>query len=247
MKAVVFSGTSEGRRLSLALAGMGFEVTVCVATEYGAERQAPAPGLTVHTGRMEAAGMASLLRGAALCVDATHPYAVKATANIQKAAREAGIPYKRLLRPPSPLPQGCLVAESAAQSVELLKSTEGPILLTTGVKELAAFSTLGVQRLFPRVLPAVESLQACQDLDIPASNIIAMQGPFSHELNTALLRQFKIRYLVTKDGGVQGGFPQKVSAAQAAGAALVVIRRPQEEGDTEEEIYRICKGLIVCM
>ena len=49
---VVFSGTTEGRRLSHQLAAEGVAVTVCVATEYGAAEQGTAPGLAVHTGRM---------------------------------------------------------------------------------------------------------------------------------------------------------------------------------------------------
>ena len=58
-----------------------------------------------------------------------------------------------------------------------------------------------------------------------------MHGPFSQKLNEALLEQFHIRWLVTKDGGAAGGFPEKAAAAQSAGAALVVIRRPAETGE----------------
>ena len=42
MRAVVFSGTTEGRGFSRALAALGAAVTVCVATELGARsRGAP--------------------------------------------------------------------------------------------------------------------------------------------------------------------------------------------------------------
>ena len=47
--------------------------------------------------------------------------------------------------------------------------------------------------------------------------------------------------MVTKDGGAAGGFAEKVQAAQASGVQLVVIRRPEEEGETAEEILRRCK------
>ena len=43
MKVILFSGTTEGRRLSAALAKLGAKVTVCVATEYGAEEQGRIP------------------------------------------------------------------------------------------------------------------------------------------------------------------------------------------------------------
>lgn len=244
MKVIVFSGTTEGRRLSAALAELGAQVTVCVATEYGAEEQGRIPGVRVHTGRMEPSAMVQLMQGADLCIDATHPYAAVATANIRQASQEAGVPCKRLLRPASPLPPGSLTAPDAAAAAALLQDTTGNILLTTGAKELAAFSRLGVQRLYPRVLPSAESLGACENAGIPHRNVIAMQGPFSTELNVALLRQFKIEYLVTKDGGPQGGFAEKAEAARCTGTVLVVIRRPADTGETEESILQFCKGLI---
>ena len=64
MNVVVFSGTTEGRSFSRALAALGAAVTVCVATELGAEEQGCADGITVRAGRLDADGMAALLRGA---------------------------------------------------------------------------------------------------------------------------------------------------------------------------------------
>jgi precorrin-6x reductase len=87
-----------------------------------------------------------------------------------------------------------------------------------------------------------DSLTACEELGIPHRNIIAMQGPFSIEINEALLRQYQIRYLVTKDGGKVGGFEEKVVAARHTGAQLVVISRPEEGGGASlEEILQECK------
>ena len=79
---------------------------------------------------------------------------------------------------------------------------------------------------------------------IPHRNIIAMQGPFTLELNLALMQQFHIRYLVTKDGGSAGGFAEKAQAAAQSGAALVVLRRPEECGETAEEILQRCRELL---
>ena len=86
MNVVVFSGTTEGRELSRQLAALGIEVTVSVATPLGQEEQGSAPGVTVRCGRLLPDEMAVLLKGAALCIDATHPYAVEATKNIRAAA-----------------------------------------------------------------------------------------------------------------------------------------------------------------
>lgn len=246
MKAVVFSGTTEGRRFSKKLAELGVAVTVCVATPLGAEEQGEMAGITVHAGRLQPDAMAALLAGADLCVDATHPYAVDATRNIRAAAVQAGVEYRRLLRAQSPLPPGCAVFETAVQAAEYLAGTEGNILLATGAKELAVFAGLEPARLYPRVLPTPEGIAACEAANVPHRNIIAMQGPFSLALNKALITQFQIRYLVTKDGGAAGGFAEKVQAAADTGAQLVVLRRPPETGETETQILayarRFCNG-----
>jgi precorrin-6Y C5,15-methyltransferase (decarboxylating) len=53
-----------------------------------------------------------------------------------------------------------------------------------------------------------------------------MQGPFSRELNEALLRECGAAVMVTKASGVAGGFAQKVEAALACGVQAVVVGRP---------------------
>ena len=230
MRIVVFSGTTEGRDFSRAAAALGIAVTVSVATDLGAEEQGQAPGITVHSGRLLPGAMAELLQGAALCVDATHPYAVEATKNIRAAANAAGVEYHRLLRAASTLPAGSVVLGSAAQAAQYLAATQGNVLLTTGAKELAAFAGLDAARLYPRVLPTVAGITACEGAGIPHRNIIAMQGPFTLELNLALMQQFHIRYLVTKDGGSAGGFAEKAQAAAQSGAALVCLWRFNNSG-----------------
>lgn len=246
MRVVIFSGTTEGRELSAETASMGAETVVCVATEYGKLMQEHVPNTQTLSGRMDAGEMAKVLSGADLCIDATHPYAKEASRNIRAAAKTANVPYHRLLRRESQLPPDCVLVDSAADAARFLQGTEGNILLTTGAKELAAFSTVERQRLVPRVLPVQESLAACEEMEIPRGNVIAMQGPFSCELNMALIHQFSIGWLVTKDGGAAGGFAEKAEAAQKTGARLVVIRRPKEDGEPYETILELCKEMMGC-
>ena len=243
MRIVIFSGTTEGRLLSRLLADQGAEVTVCVATEYGCEEQGEHPGITVLTGRKTVEEMTSLLRGGDLCVDATHPYAVEVTKSVRRACAAAGVPYRRLLRSRS-ADTDAMVVDSAEAAAELLADREGNILLATGMKELPAFAAIPPARLYPRVLPTGESIAACERAGIPHRNILAMQGPFSTELNEALIRQFRIAFLVTKDGGKAGGFQEKVQAAKNTGIELVLIRRPEETGETFEEIAAACEELM---
>lgn len=134
----------------------------------------------------------------------------------------------------------------APAAARLLEGTEGGILLATGTKELPAFAGLGGARLYPRVLPTHEALDACAAAGIPARNIIAMQGPFTQALNEALLHQYGARWFVTKDGGAPGGFAEKAAAARAAGAQLVVIRRPEVkvDGVSYEQALEACRKAV---
>ena len=77
-------------------------------------------------------------------------------------------------------------------------------------------------------------------LGFEGKNLIAMQGPFSKELNAAMLRQYDCRYLVTKDSGKAGGFEEKIQAATECGAIPVIIGRPvQEKGISVKECKRM--------
>ena len=244
MKFVVFGGTTEGRCLSRALAESGAEVTVCVASDYGAEEQGESAGIRLLKGPLSPEEKDELLKRAELCVDATHPYARHITRSVKDACRRVGCLYLRLLRPPGAGEESpCF--PSAEAVAEALKERKGNILLTTGSRGLQAFRDLEPERLYPRVLPSHEALSACEAMGIPHRNILAMQGPFSEELNAAIIRQYQIRFLVTKDGGETGGFPEKAAAAERTGAELLVIGRPEaEEGERYERILRHCLRLL---
>ena len=125
MKVVLFGGTTEGRMLSGALVALGAQVTVCVATEYGCREQGTCSGVSVRTGRLEEAEMEKVLHGAALCVDATHPYAAEASGNIRAACLAAGVPYRRLLRGASALPPDSVVVPDAPAAARWLAGTQG--------------------------------------------------------------------------------------------------------------------------
>ena len=83
----------------------------------------------------------------------------------------------------------------------------------------------------------VEKLQM---VGLDGKQIIAMQGPFSKEMNTATIRQYAIRFLVSKDGGKAGGFAEKAAAAKETGTELIVLRRPEENGLSFDEVLNRC-------
>lgn len=236
-KAVVFAGTTEGYELCRFLSKHQVYVHGCTATGYGGRILEENDFLTVHAGRMEEKEMVEFFQKEKpdLVLDATHPYAALVTENIQKACQSAGIPCWRVLRDQGEKSRSAVYVDNIDQAVEYLKGTKGNILLTTGSKELAAFTHLRdyKERLFARVLSLPSVLETCRTLGIEGKHLIGMQGPFSTELNAAMLRQFQCSYLVTKDSGDAGGFQEKIDAALSCGAVPVIIGRPvKEEGMT---------------
>ena len=93
-------------------------------------------------------------------------------------------------------------------------------------------------RAYSRVVPTA----AWQSLGFDAGHIIAMQGPFTQEMNEATIRQYDIRVLITKDGGAAGGFRDKIEAARSTGIQVILIGRPEEEGMNAAQILAALEG-----
>lgn len=238
MKLVIFSGTSEGHALCRFVSACGGNADVYVATDYGAAVMEPMHGIAVHEGRLDADAMAAVLDVNTLLVDATHPYAAVVSDNLRAACTQTGAQYERLLRPQLDS-EGVVMVPDTAAAVRWLNVHPGRALLTVGSKELLVYT--GVrgwrERLVARVLPSVSVLEQCASFGFAGAQVIAMQGPFSHELNAAMLRQTRADILVTKDTGKAGGFAEKLSAALEVGATVLVIARPREEqGKTLSEM-----------
>ena len=244
-KVIVFAGTTEGYEISRFLGENQIPVLACVATEYGSKSLKENSCLRVQAGRLDEEQMRELFSGEKpeLVLDATHPYAAEVTRNIQKACEEAGVSYTRILRTGSEA-QNAVYVRDTKEAAEYLKGTDGNVLLTTGSKELAVFTSVPDynKRLFARVLSLPAVIEACRALGFEGRNLIAMQGPFSMELNQAMLKQYQCKYLVTKDSGKAGGFLEKIQAAEACGVTAVIIGRPLcEEGLSLKE----CRHMLI--
>lgn len=246
---LVFGGTTEGRILARRLEESGCKVMVCVATEYGRETLREMEDIQVHTGRMDGKEMADffLKNQIGLVIDATHPYAREVTRQIEWACRETQIPKIRCQRPEEMISEDekkalepwMVHVSSAEEAAEWLMHKKGRIFLTTGSKELAAFTRIPdyKNRIYARVLPLPSVLEACGKIGLKGRHVIGAQGPFSEQMNLAMIQEYDCQFLVTKDGGKEGGFLEKLKAAAAAGIPALVIDRPEEEtGMSVEEV-----------
>lgn len=228
----VIAGTGEAKRLLQELAQENIDIVASVATAYGAGLLPPQANLKVIVKRMQEKEMEAFVQTAKpfLVVDATHPYATIVTQSVQEACAHTHVPYLRLVRAGGELGDATEV-DSAAAAAEFLAGTEGNIFLTTGSKTLDAFAQIPnyAERISLRILPMQESLSRAIELGYKPANIICMQGPFSEALNQSMFAAKAARFVVTKDTGEEGGYPEKMRAAREVGAVLVVIKREGRE------------------
>ena len=241
---LIFAGTTEGRKLAEYASEIGACCYVSAATEYGKEILGERPGIRVLSGRMDEGQIAGFLeeKGIRLVIDATHPFALAVTENIHAACDRTGVRYVRCLREKGTDTGGEVVmVDSVRQAVEYLKTTQGNILIATGSKELHLYTEIQgyKDRRFARVLSTPESVEESAGLGFQGKHLIAMQGPFSRELNLALLKYADAAYFVTKESGKAGGFEEKLEAAREAQAVPVVIGRPGEAGESLERAKEI--------
>lgn len=235
---LVFGGTSEAK----ALLEHGMPAICSVTTEYGAKLLEGLSNCVTVVGRQNSDEMISLIRRERISgvVDATHPYAIEVTRNISSACSATGTPLIRLLRKSSPVDERITLVKSCSEAAELLKNTKGNILLTTGSKELEHFTSIKnyKKRLFVRVLPSSNVLLHCEKLSFDAGHIIAIQGPFTEEMNKQMLVMTNASVLVTKDGGAFGGLEDKIAAAHKLKIKVVLIERPNESGHDMQEVLQ---------
>lgn len=262
---LLFAGTTEGRLLAEYLIHQPVRLHAAVATDYGQKLLPSAPSMTVSSHRMDETQIIDFIRQHHfdLVLDATHPYAEEASANISGACEKTQVPYLRILRDcqsaadissNTDKPSEIFV-DTTAQAVDFLNHQEGPVFLTTGSKTLPDFMqiTNAPERLFVRILPNAEMLAACVSLGLPASHIFCMQGPFDIDMNTATIQHIcKLwekahpdsnpadtpLYMVTKQSGRTGGFDEKMEAASQSRIPVLIIGRPaQEKGLSLSESY----------
>ena len=237
----VIAGTKDGREIAARLADDAKKklgetdsaILVTVVSTYG-KRLAMHEGLEIEVGRFTKEDMLSEIEkhGITVILDCSHPYAAIVSETAQDTAKDAGISYVRYERPAVPLPDYeklyCVKDEEEAAQVAGERGSR--ILLTTGSKTLATFlhsPALSGKEIWARVLPTSSVLLACEALGLSPKYILALEGPFSYDMNRAMIADYQIDVLVTKNSGTIGGGDAKFSAAVDAGISVVVIDKPK--------------------
>ena len=209
----IISGTQDGREIGAALAdreqskpeGERREILMTVVSQYG-KVLAAHKGLDIEVGRFREEDMLRVIRekGISLILDASHPYAAIVSETARAACTKAGIDYVRYERAEIPLPDYDKLyhAKDEFEAADLAGQLGKSILLTTGSKTLATF--------------------------VKAK---ALEGPFSYEMNLAMIHDYHADVMVTKNSGLIGGSDTKLKAAMDAGISVIVIDKPKAKLD----------------
>ncbi|MGB3368259.1 MAG: precorrin-6A reductase [Acidaminobacteraceae bacterium] len=223
---LVMAGTSDGRIIAKEIS-LKHDVLTTATTPYG-KKLLEDMGAQVLMDKMDSNYLLNLIEKMKIkaIIDATHPYAENGTRNAIDASEKAGIIYIRYERPRSELItedqmydyEGC---------IEKLKNSSGNILLTVGSNNLDLFLDESIiNRVYPRVLPTSMVIKKCEKLGFDTGKIIAMRGPFSQEMNSLMMKEFDIKFIITKESSDVGGFKEKVLAAKENNVEVIVIKRP---------------------
>lgn len=230
---LLVGGTSEAVEMARSLDRAGKSYILTVATDYGYTEAASKVAGRVLKGPFDSAAFGRLLadHSITVVVDAAHPFAGELRRQLTRAANRAGVRLVRLERPSVPVEPNAKVtyfANPAALGAWLRAQDYTRILVATGIKGLSALADfLELEKVYVRLLPAEESISTALRLGIRPSHIIAMEGPFSRQLNEAIFRHLGIDLLITKESGQAGGFTAKLEAALACGCRVAVLRRPE--------------------
>jgi len=223
----VIGGTSDAVKIVDTMLPVHHKVIVSTTTGYGsflAHRE----GVEVLQKTMEEKDMVSFIKDRQISsiVDASHPFAEIVSKNAIAAAGATNTPYLRYERGPVRI-SGALYYQDYESMVSALLLEQGNILLTIGSKNIYKFARIPKERIVARVLAVKESLELCEKAGLGPHNIIASKGRFSQATNQALMQEFQVRHLVTKDSGEAGGLIEKVSAANFLNVKIHILDKPK--------------------
>ena len=239
----IIGGTKDSRDILNEVLKIGKnEIIVSTATEYGGkllENIAKNENVKVISEKLNVLQIESLIlkKNIDFVIDASHPYAQNISNTVismisylnEKVNFEKKVKYVRFERKMIDYGnENIFKFQNLQEVIVFLKKFENKnILSTLGSNTLAKIKEVGEKNnLFVRILPTTSSIQSAEELGYLPKNIIAMQGPFSKNMNAVMLKDLKIDYLITKESGETGGELQKVEACRECGVTILAIKRP---------------------
>jgi precorrin-6A/cobalt-precorrin-6A reductase len=218
MRILLLGGTSEARALAAAL-HPGVEVISSLAG------RVPDPALPVGQVRIGGFGGVEGMRRwltdtpVDAVVDATHPFAATITAHAAAVCAESGLPHLLLARPPWEPGDAIVVGSDREAADTVARQGFTRVFLTTGRTGVAAFRDSDAWFLIRAVTPP-------DGAALPRRHeLLLSRGPYRYDGERAVLQQYRIDALVTKNSGGDMTRP-KLDAAAALGVPVVMVDRP---------------------
>lgn len=246
-KVIVFAGTTEGRLLCEFLEDMQIESRIYVPGKPGEEildyMEKNTSFRDIHAGHFDKDDLQKIMddAGSAMVIDATASSETELKTMLKEVCREKGMEYYRMVRKTKPLDDVISMSDTGTL-VSYLNNCTGNILLAVREKYLKEFTGITGfrERVYVRVPAKKEAIALCNEQGLDDRHILGLSGDLSEDMICALLKEYQIHYLVTRDTEDYQAFEHKRVSAKRAGTEVVVIARPKEEsGYTLEEIREL--------
>lgn len=230
---LVLGGTSDSLKICDRLYEIGIsDFVLSVVTEFGREL-AESHAKDIINGKMDKDDMVDYIikNEVRQVIDATHPYAVEVSRNAMDACEETDIKYIRFERK-SQLEeikyQGEYIVDTIEEACAMILGNDSweNVFIATGSKNLGTYvKLLKTKFLVARVLPTSEVIRSCEAMGLNADNLLAIKGPFSKDINVAMLKHAEVDVVITKESGFAGGFMDKIAACEELGIPIIIIKR----------------------
>jgi precorrin-6A/cobalt-precorrin-6A reductase len=154
-------------------------------------------------------------------VDATHPFSVTISRNVEVACARLGLPLIAFMRPEWLRRKGDLwhemaTFEDAAKAIDTMK---GRVFLSIGRQGVGSFAAC-IDAWF--LIRAIEEPTG----KLPRHyQVLLQRGPFDIKEELQLLQDYSIDYIVSKNSGGLGTYT-KIEAARLLGIPVIMVKRP---------------------
>lgn len=245
-KLLIVGGTREAAMLASALVASG-ACEICTSLAGRTKSPSDIAGRVRVGGFGGVEGLLEYLRheGFDAVVDATHPYATIMSSHAADACRRATLPRVQLWRPAwvahaddqwTGVPS---LTAAAAWLEQMNLPPNTTVFLSTGSKDLQAFQALTHLRFLVRTVDPqpIESNSSCPSPNGPThpgnlinAEMIIGKGPFELAEEHALLEQYAVGVLVTKNSGGKATYAKLLAARNLRLPVIMIARPPAEVG-----------------
>ncbi len=227
---LILGGTKESHDICDYLLSHNIDFILSVATDY-ALQTFEAYKENIIMGKMDKTNLIDFCKNnnINLIIDITHPYAYMVSQNAIDASYELGIDYYRYERHQNDNDtiEGIYYVKTHEEAIELAIKLSNSIFLTVGSNNAHIYAPyINQAELYIRVLPKSDIIKKCEELGFKNKNIIAMQGPFSKDINKAMLEMTRSKVMITKDSGDSGGFMEKLESCIELNVKMIIVQRP---------------------